>query len=270
MADGTEAYKGSDTYCELNGLVPGGSYWVRAWSWVDGSDVWSEGYAQLSVVLPVPAPEALKAQAISGTEINLWWLVPDEMVSVPTVSTIIQVCVGDYPTDPPDPADTEVYDVITGDAGVKNYIWTSASPGTPYFFALWFYNSASDNYTDPEYAVATTPAGFGSDIFPTGSGYFEPPSHTAMADNPFDPVVGTGASIWEFEHGIMWGFLVMVGVILVGTWLAVETKSGLITTFGMVACMVVAGIEGVCPFWLCVPMGLLGLFVSWIGTRQYA
>jgi hypothetical protein len=266
-ASGTEAYFNTGTSVTVDTLTPGATYYFKAWSWVSGSDVWSSSGAQLTLSLPVPSPESLKAKAIDSHTINLWWLVPDNMTEVVTVSTIIHWKVGEYPANPP--ADTEVYNETTGDEGVKNYVWTTATAGTPYFFGLWFFNSSDNTYTDPVYAACTTPAGYSDPTNPGGSGYFETPTDTNQGDNPIAPTIAYGADIWGMQHGIMWAILAMLIAILVGMGFAIYTKSGVITTFAMLAVMVAAGIMGVLSYWVCVPFALLGFALTWVAARSY-
>ena len=268
VSAGTEAYFNTGDNVTLDSLTPGGEYYFRCWSWVSGSDVWSDGYSQAYIVMPIPAPQALKAKAVDSHTVNLWWLVADNMTSLPNVYTVIMAKVGDYPADPPG-ADIAVYNELTGDEGVKNFLWTTAEPGTPYFFMIWFYNSVTDNYTVPDSAITTTPPGFGDPLLPDGTGMFTPPDASSQINNPLDGVVLHGATIWGFQHGMMWAFLWIIFVILVGMYLVIKSTSGVIGVIGMLALFIVGGSMGICAYWLCVPFTIMGAALSYVAAKSY-
>ncbi len=46
VTDGDQAYYGTDNNFNDIGLDPGKHYYYRAWSWVEGSDIWSDDYAE--------------------------------------------------------------------------------------------------------------------------------------------------------------------------------------------------------------------------------
>ncbi len=272
-SDGTEAYFNTGTSCVLDLLNPGETYYIAGWSWIEGSDVWSNGYVSVVVTLSVPPPVSLKAVPIDSQTINLWWIVPTGMRDVPTVSTIIYGCVGTYPADPPDPpnaSDFEVYDNVTGAEGVKDYTWTGASAGTPYFFSVWFYDNFTDNYTAAVSALCTTPAGYTDAGVPGGSGDFDPPDSSGMSDVPLNDTMEAIADTLGMQHGFFWGLFVIGIAILATMGGVIYTKSGLVAT-GVGGLILSVGVsQGIVNGWVVVAFVFLGLVLSWVASHVYA
>ena len=269
---GTEAYFNSDSLCTVDSLTPGETYYFAAWSWIDGSDVWSSGYSTVVVTLSVPPPVSLKAVPDDATTVNLWWIVPIGMRSVPTVTTILYGCVGTYPADPPNPpnpSDILIYTEITGDAGVKDYTWETATAGTPYFFSVWFYDSFTDNYTSAVSALCTTPAGFDDPSMP-GGGSFNPPTDAAMTGVPIHSVVENLADVAGMDHGFYWGLLALLVGIIATMGAIIATKSGLMGTGVGGLILAVANTQDIVAVWVTIAFVFLGIVLSWVASHVYA
>jgi len=269
---GTEAYFNTATSCTVTSLTAGETYFFGLWSWIEGSDVYSTGYTTVSVTLLVPEPENLQADAIDATHIHLWWLVPDGFVSDNSMSTVVYTHVGDYPADPPAPpgaGDIEVYNELTGDAGVSDFTWDNATAGTPYFFYLWFYNSVGDNYTTPVSAICTTPAGFDDTGIP-GDDAFTDPTDANMHNMPGNEALDSVSDIWGFGHGFMWCFVAIFVAILFTTGAILATKSGLVGTGAGALILVIANTQQVCPPWVTIVFIFLGLVLSWAASHVYS
>jgi hypothetical protein len=270
--DGTEAYFNTGSSCTIGSLIPGETYYIAGWSWIEGSDVWSSGYVSVVVTLSVPPPVSLKAVADDSATINIWWIVPVSMRSVATVTTLIYGHVGAYPADPPDPpgaGDVEVYNEVTGDEGVKDYTWTGASAGTPYFFSVWFYDSSTDNYTTAVSALCTTPAGYDDPDFPGGSGDFDTPDDTSMSGVPLNDLVHEIADVMGMQHGLFWGLLLIGLAVLLTMGAVIYIKSGLIAT-GVGGVILAIGIsQGIVNGWVLVAFVFLGLVLSWVSSHIY-
>lgn len=57
LSDGDQAYFDiGNSFSDL-GLTPGTHYFYRAWSWVEGSDIWSDDYAEDDAATPLVPPE---------------------------------------------------------------------------------------------------------------------------------------------------------------------------------------------------------------------
>ena len=269
---GTEAYFNSDEACTVDSLTPGETYYFAAWSWIDGSDVWSSGYSTVVVTLSVPPPVSLKAVPDDATTVNLWWIVPIGMRSVPTVTTILYGCVGTYPADPPNPpnpSDILIYTEITGDAGVKDYTWETATAGTPYFFSVWFYDSFTDNYTSAVSALCTTPAGFDDPSMP-GGGSFNPPTDAAMTGVPIHSVVEHLADVAGMDHGFYWGLMALLVGIIATMGAIIATKSGLMGTGVGGLILAVANTQDIVAVWVTIAFVFLGIVLSWVASHVYA
>jgi hypothetical protein len=269
---GTEAYFNSDEACTVDSLTPGETYYIAAWSWIDGSDVWSSGYSTVVVPLSIPPPVSLKAVPDDATTINLWWIVPIGMRSVSTVTTILYGCVGTYPADPPNPPnpnDILIYTEITGDAGVKDYTWETATAGTPYFFSVWFYDSFTDTYTSAVSALCTTPAGFGDPSMP-GGGSFNPPTDAAMTGVPIHSVVENLADVAGMDHGFYWGLLALLVGIIATMGAIIATKSGLMGTGVGGLILAVANTQDIVAVWVTIAFVFLGIVLSWVASHVYA
>lgn len=270
--DGTEAYFNSDAACTVESLTPGETYYFAAWSWIEGSDVWSSGYSTVIVTLSVPPPVSLKAVPDDANTVNLWWIVPVGMRSVPTVSTILYGCVGTYPADPPDPpnpADFLVYTEITGDSGVHDYTWDNATAGTPYFFSVWFYDNFTDTYTTAVSALCTTPAGHNDPGMPGGNG-FNPPDDSSMSGVPINDTMHKIADVWGMQHGFFWGLVVMLAAVLLTVGAVIATKSGLMATGVGGLILAVANTQDIVAVWVTIAFVFLGIVLSWVASHVYA
>jgi len=188
------------------------------------------------------------------------------------VTTILYGCVGTYPADPPNPPnpnDILVHTEITGDAGVKDYTWETATAGTPYFFSVWFYDSFTDNYTSAVSALCTTPAGFDDPSMP-GGGSFNPPTDAAMTGVPIHSVVENLADVAGMDHGFYWGLLALLVGIIATMGAIIATKSGLMGTGVGGLILAVANTQDIVAVWVTIAFVFLGIVLSWVASHVYA
>jgi len=73
VTDGDQAYYGTSNSFNDTGLDPGKHYYYRAWSWVEGSDIWSDDYAEDNAwtLIGVPTVTTNEETAISQMLANL-------------------------------------------------------------------------------------------------------------------------------------------------------------------------------------------------------
>jgi len=136
--DGTQVYFGEGTSVSDTGLNPGTTYYYRAWSYVQGSEQWSDNYAQASATTgsapnnpPNTPSNASPANHATGVSINadLSWTGGD-----------------------PDAADTVTYDVYfdtseTPPLVSDNQAGTSYDPGALAYNTKYYWKIvATDNH----------------------------------------------------------------------------------------------------------------------------
>ena len=173
--DGTQVYFGEGTGISDTGLTPGTAYYYRAWSYVQGSEQWSDSYAQaLATTGPGPNnPPHLPsnpspANHATGVDINadLSWTGGD-----------------------PDAGDTVTYDVYFGTGSTpplvsNDQLATTYDPGTLGYNTKYYWQIVA---TDNHGASTTGPLW----DFTTGPPSNNPPQ---LSDPSVQPPSGTPAT----------------------------------------------------------------------------
>lgn len=174
--DGTQVYFGEGTSLSDTGLTSGATYYYRAWSYVQGSEQWSDSYAQTS--------------GTTGTGLNNPPHLPgnlspaNDAAGVP-INADLSWTGGD-----PDAGDAVTYDVYFGTSSTPQLVSdnqeaASYDPGAlGYSTRYYWYIVATDNHG----ASTTGPLW----DFTTGSVPNHPPN---MPSNPSPANHGTGADI---------------------------------------------------------------------------
>ncbi|MBA7484012.1 hypothetical protein ES707_19531 [subsurface metagenome] len=70
VTDGDQAYYGNGTSFNDNPLAPATHYYYRAWSWVEGGDIWSDDYAEGNAWTPIGVP-TVTTNAATGLAADL-------------------------------------------------------------------------------------------------------------------------------------------------------------------------------------------------------
>lgn len=210
-ADGMGHTDDNFTYSyAVSGWVPGTTYYVRAVADITaGGGDWVYGpeyviiYADCSHPTLIP-PSNLVATPVTGTEIDLtWWSANgDAWFSScgggqmwPNLLTVIRMEAWEYPDDPPSITDnsTIVYQAKEK-YGSSVYAVTGLTPGTTYYFRIWFYDSEG---IDGDPAVGWTDY---DEDFATPYAGTEPPEDVDVPPNWFtDPTCDS----WENVPGAM-------------------------------------------------------------------
>lgn len=261
-ADGEEGYFDAGLSTTITGLVSGETYYFSLWSWVD--DAYSMDSVGVVVSLPSPVPVNLQASPIDGKRVQLWWLVPDDLIGDNSTSAVIRASSAGYPTDPT--AGVSVYDGPIGAGGTGEYVWTNATPGTPYWFSLWF--ATGSGYSEARHAMVTTPASYDQVQMP-GDGSFNTPDDSLMRDMPGAGAVDSIADVWGLEHGMFWCILAIILCVIATMAVVVATRSGLVATGAGALVLVIANTQGICPVWVTMAFVFLGLVLSWVSHKQY-
>lgn len=223
------AYGGAGS-ADIISLSTGTHYYVRAWSWVSGSNVWSNDYSDVEFTTGTIPPQNFIVKVVSSTSFHMWWKVS----GATTDNAVINYNLSTYPTSPPPTPlinDVNIYKELNGVPGVWDYLYEGASPGTTYFLSIWFQNGLV--YTASDNAVVTTPAASSEDIlFPT----VDNTTYSQVDSSGLTGAPGYGIMAWvatcmviSTDNWFMLIFALMVafGVALIG----IVTRSVIATLF---------------------------------------
>lgn len=189
---------------DASGWDPLQTYYIRAVAdialggdWVYGPEI--EFVLTDCSVPTLQPPEDLVATPVTGTEIELTWTNPNPQwytndcenhtAFYPNLTAAIRMEEWEYPDDPPSLTDnsTLIYQAGAWATGAHSYTVNGLTPGTSYYFRIWFYDSVY-GYTDYDEDFATPYAGT------------EPPEDVDVPDNWFtDPTCDS----WENVPGAM-------------------------------------------------------------------
>jgi len=147
--DGTQVYFGTGTSTPDTGLTPGTTYYYRVWSYVQGSEQWSDNYAEdfattASGVTPPTVTNNGGATDITSNSARL----NGEVTSTGGDNPTIYIYWGDNDggTNPANWDHPENLGV--NEAGEFYHDISSLNPGTPYYYRCYAENSAGSDWAD--------------------------------------------------------------------------------------------------------------------------
>jgi hypothetical protein len=137
----------------VTGLDPGQIYYFRVWSWVSGSDVWSENYDEVTdYTLPSAVTDFRITSPTNSSTVDLEWT-----KGTGGDTTMVRYLADSAPTDPTGVADGSVE--AYADTGSSCSV-AGLPGGHIYYFAAWAYDTDSTYYSTIVTASTTPSASF--------------------------------------------------------------------------------------------------------------
>jgi len=188
--------------------------------WCMPSPGCNDGYPILQYNMPgetcvcmAQPPLNLMAVPVSGTSISLSWYNPNTSEDWPDLMAILRSRTGTFPADPPSGSDsTLVYYASAGGTGTHTATHNNLTPGTTYFYRVWFYDPDSGFYTSYSEDFATTFAGIASATTEEPSQWFQEPSCLSYYNTPLWPAMNYAITTYEWPEGY---FCMTVSLLLI-------------------------------------------------------
>jgi hypothetical protein len=228
------------------------------WDFTEDTGVWcmpkgetNDGYPILQNNLPpggeclvcsILPPENLIATPVSSTQINLSWYNPNSAADWPDLMVVLRSRTLMYPADPPSGSDSVLVSYKSaGDTGTHTSVHMNLTPGTTYFYRVWFYEPNLDEYTTYSQDFATTFMGIPYDYPAEPPEWFQEPSCLSYYNTPLWPAMNYAIIVWEVPEAY---FCMAVSLFLISVICLISFGIAGIATQGSVKSVVVPFILG--------------------------